>query len=426
MNNNSHESDDSVFLNSKNTIQDNLYNNASYTSFNAMEEMTEIADKYILSTFDHSVDVVVGGSLGRREMLPNSDIDLFIIIDDLSTQNPNSLKNIDKIESRTIDKFFIGELIKKSLVDGNRIIDGRLINSENKYFSDYVDENNSKDRQLANIISEFRYFRYFDYLDKKTIHGPNLKYSAGSSRDMIFFDWVYRLDTGNMPNSLTAKSELELSLDHIRSEYFLAPPLESIDMILTAKNAAISIYNQSLDHRIKYLSSSTLENIYNHCSEKYREIGFSNAKSFEAQYFISRSEVNWMVEKLIQKIISKYCSDFESVKLDEISKSSKDELIHSKIAFQLWESIIGNNQSLNLDEITPKIMKHDIEFVWGGLMALACSSELHTNTYDKLEEWLNNNEVGAYLLKIISRNSNTSESTHNNAILHYRNKEISE
>ena len=132
MNNNSHESDDSVFLNSKNTIQDNLYNNASYTSFNAMEEMTEIADKYILSTFDHSVDVVVGGSLGRREMLPNSDIDLFIIIDDLSTQNPNSLKNIDKIESRTIDKFFIGELIKKSLVDGNRIIDGRLINSENK------------------------------------------------------------------------------------------------------------------------------------------------------------------------------------------------------------------------------------------------------------------------------------------------------
>lgn len=427
-----------AFLSNRNRIAEQLFHNPSYRCFDAMNEMSLLTEEYINNSDSSNNHVfLAGGSLGRREMLPNSDIDLFIV-NDMHDKNL-VYAGVDKFEIGYINKENLKDLVRCSLVDGNRLVDSRLIShDEDLDIQNIILLENTFDRQLANIISEFCYFRNFDYPQKNSISlGPNLKYSSGSSRDTIFFNWIYRAESGVLPscgNSLNG-SELESALHFMSDSYNLRPPFAAIDLILTVKNAAISIYNSNGDIRSKYHSYPNLETIYNLCSDKFRSLGLLDTQQFCKVYGESRLEIEHSVKEYINRFLSKDSIPDDLRAILTISgrslakKEYMDYLIsatnqsHSATALASWMLVQEDPSSEEIDIIAKNFMNNNLDRIWGGIMAVICSPNINDLTLCLLAEWLYTNEKGAYLLKLISRSPAASLGTKEIAYGYYKQKE---
>lgn len=69
-------------------------------------------------------------------------------------------------------------------------------------------------------------------------------------------------------------------------------------------------------------------------------------------------------------------------------------------------------------------MEQPLDRSWGALMAVACCPYTADSTLSSLVDWLYENEKGAYLTKLVTRNIKASPETKSKAMQYYRDKEI--
>lgn len=428
------------FIDIRRDVSERFFNDPSHTVYDAMSEMTDAAERFVnnvaLSYPDNRL--WVGGSLGRGEMLPNSDIDLFVIYDsDDYVASDIKIDGVDKFEIGHISKSRLFDLLQYSFIDANRFIDGRRVGHvdagdvERK-----IIEVNTPDRQLANNISEYFYYRYFDFPNKTTEKGPNLKYSTGSSRDTIFFNMISRMHTGRFPAVRGSSPELPDVVADAGSRFGIKPPMRAINLLFIVKNGAISVFDKTGDERSKYVSHESLESIYSHCREKFRALGYSDSHEFVEGYKAARVELELAVDTLFTKALEIHPAHSE---LEDILTLRPDDLVQyclnatngdisqfpqSVISLSAWLSLRNNAPGNDMTKIAEAMTKQPIDKVWGGLMAVVCSLNTPDETLSKLSDWLYANEKGAYLLKLITRNKSASQATKEKAIKLYRQKEI--
>ena len=417
-----------------------LFLDPSYTVFDAMGEMSVAAENFVteLATHHSKNALWVGGSLGRREMLPNSDIDLFVVYDNKDyALNDIRVEGVDKFEIGHIDKEKLGYLLQDSFVDANRFIDGRKIgNVPATDVEQMVIDINTPDRQLANIISEYFYYRYFDFPQKTTPMGPNLKYSTGSSRDTIFFNMIARMTTGQFPAIRDTQPELPEVMRHASEHYGLPAPVEAVNLMFTAKNAAISLFDATNDPSNKYVSYKSVASIYDFCRVKFTALGYRNSSDFVGGYMNARREIELTVDTLFTKSLEEHLAspqltailslDNEYLPAACIKEINDHSSAHpqSLVALSAWMTMRSRASQEDMHAIAENMMSQPINRVWGGLMAVACSIDTADQTLSRLADWLYVNEKGAYLTKLITRNPSSSESTKSKALKYYKDKEI--
>lgn len=435
-----HKSGSVGFVDIRRTVAERFFNDPSYTVFDAMHEMTTAAERFIDDVALNYPDntLWVGGSLGRGEMLPNSDIDLFVIYDDEDFVPSNiRIDGVDKFEIGHISKSRLYSLLQYSFIDANRFIDGRKVGHvDAPDIEQKIIEVNTPDRQLANNISEYFYYRYFDFTQKTTDKGPNLKYSTGSSRDTIFFNMISRMYTGNFPAVRGNSPELPDVVHDAQTRFGITAPMHTINLLFTVKNAAISVFDATGDQRNKYVSHTSLDAIYNHCPLKFQALGYSTVEDFIDGYKSARNELELAVDTLFTKALDAHPASNELdavLKLDgenmkgaclEAINEEVSEYPQSVISLSAWLMMRNNASPEDMTEIANAMMNQSIDKVWGGLMAVACSQNTPDEVLDKLSDWLFENEQGAYLLKLITRNPASSSTTKEKALHLYREKEI--
>lgn len=416
-----------------------LFNDPSYDVFDAMGEMSQAAEDFIRNASRDYPDTTlwVGGSLGRREMLPNSDIDLFVVYDGEDYEESGiRIEGVDKFELGHISTSQLKKLLSNSLVDANRFIDGRRVGlTPAPHVEQMIDEVNTQDRQLANNISEYFYYRYFDFPQKTTPIGPNLKYSTGSSRDTIFFNMIARMGSGSFPATRSTEPELAEVLRYTEEHYGLKAPREAINLMFIAKNAAISVYDKTSDERSKYVSSYGLEAIYDFCEAKFKALGIKDATHFISAYSAARQEIEFTVDTLFTKALSEHPAASELEALLSLPPSElaaacispdtrSSEYRHSVTSLAAWLTMMSSPSPDDMGRIAAGLTEQPIEQVWGGIMAVVCSPATKDATLQELADWLYVNENGAYLTKLITRNPAASPETRQRALAYYRDKEI--
>lgn len=429
------------FYDIRNEISEKLFNDPSYDVFNAMDEMSSKTDEYLsrLAGSYPETKLWTGGSLGRHEMLPNSDIDLFVIYD-----SPDYIKKdirvdgVDKFEVGHIDHEKLQDLLKYSLVDANRFIDGRRVGlNEMSEIENMVLGVSTSDRQLANNISEYFFYRYFDFPHKQTTMGPNLKYSTGSSRDTIFFNMISRMSTGQFPAIRGNGPELLDAMLDVEHRYGIRPPYDTVNLLFTVKNAAISLYDATGDMRNRYVSPISLDAIYNFGRDKFRAWGIMDSRQFIEKYSVARQELEHSVDSLLVKVMSQHPSAMDIEKLlkakkEDIAKLCLDmikndnEYPHTVAALGAWLTLISHPSGEDMDSLAWSLVNKPLDESWGGLMAVVCSEDTPDGTLSALADWLYKNEKGAYLIKLITRNPSSSPETKVKASAYYREKEVVE
>jgi predicted nucleotidyltransferase len=420
-------------------VAQRLFRDPSYTALDAMSEMSTAAEGYIdrLAQQYPGNKLWVGGSLGRREMLPNSDIDLFVVYDDKDYEESGiRVEGVDKFELGHIDVEGLRDLLTYSLVDANRFIDGRRVGPiPAPDIERMVLEANTPDHQLANNISEYFFYRYFDFPNKTTTMGPNLKYSTGSSRDTIFFNMISRMSTGDFPAVRGDQPELGQVMADAERRYGIRAPFEAVNLLFTVKNAAISVYDATGDPRNRYVSPTSLEAIYEFGKGKFRAWGIRDASHFIDTYSASRQELELAVDTMLTKALSEHPAANDINKLlnapkDQLPQACLDVITgnndypHSVTAFGIWLMNMDSPSGKDMDKVARELMKKPLDQTWGAIMSVACSFAAPDATLSRLADWLYDNEKGAYLTKLITRNPAGSPETRAKALAYYRAKEI--
>lgn len=392
-----------------------------------MQEMSVEVDAYFVSKFKKPgpYSVWAGGSLGRREILPHSDVDIFLIqeSDDHRSSKPVDFEGFDKVEIGYVTLKSLPELLNSSLVDANRIIDGRgLLGNSTTVVGQAILSASSTDRQLANIAAEYFYWHYFDFPQKSSTAGPNFKYSSGSSRATVLFNMSYRLGAGRFPVNGDLRPEIVNSLEYIEGEFDIRPPLRSIEIILTSKNVAASLFG-STDPRGRFASRASLYAIYEKFCHRIHSWGARGPRQFVELYLAARCEVESAVNATVVETLSRYLGRSRYGELLSLSKSDLlalcsgqtsdglGEYPHAITAVSTWLLVIRNPSSSELCTVAENLLRRPLEETWGGLMAIICSEAATDQLLQSILIQLTEREKGAYLTKLITRNPSASSGT---------------
>lgn len=409
------------------TLLTQLCSDSSYSVFALMEEMTSFVSDYVVERLGRGGPCLVwaGGSLGRGEMLPNSDVDAFLIhrLDAVVTLEKPGVGGFHKFELGRLTEAMTRELLQNSLVDANRIIDGRpLCGDSAEHVVECIRDANTLDRQLANVVSEYYFWSYFDFPHKAGSQGANYKYSSGASRTTVFFNLVYRLGTGRFPFHNQLGPEIAHSLSHISSELRVRPPYRALEVVLMAKDVAASLFDWS-DPRSRRASASSLEAVYEMCRGRFTGTSIVSSGDFFRCYYSARREVESAVNSAVARTLERYLGE---LRVKELATLGDNALIclcagtasgsyhnwsRTETSLGAWLLAARNACKHVVESAAHRLMARPIADVWGGIMAIICARSTDDELLQVLLTWLEENERGAYLAKLITRSPAASTLT---------------
>lgn len=420
-------------------LADRIYHDPSYGLFDAMVDMGALTERHVHEVVptEHGEALWAGGSLGRCEMLPNSDLDLFVVRNRAGPPRDVAISGLDKVDLGHLVIEDAVTLLEGTLIDANRIVDGRPL-GDSALGDDLraaVRRANTPDRQLANFLAEHAYYHYFDFPQKRTSLGPNLKYSSGSARVTLFFDFVHRYVTGRVPAHRSGRPELEEALGTVEAELHRRAPRRPVELVLLVKCAAISTFDATGDPRAKHVSPRALSLVHEICSQRMAVWGLRHADDLVTAYGDARHEIEATVDALVAHILARHpCADvFRTVTEARIEHKAATG---ARAAAELsgWRRALLTHAAWQLTNARPParlvraladdLMEYPISDSWGGLMAVACSPTADDDTLRRLVIWLADHEPGAYLAKLVRRNPAASPQTRQLADAGHASREV--
>jgi len=428
------------FFSRRGAIARRLFTDPTYAATTAMDEMVALTDSYVRTLVPARPEcaVWVGGSLGRREMLPNSDLDLFVVFTG-STRRDRTLPPIpaiagfDQVETGSITSQRLSLLADRTLIDLNQFVDGRALwpSPAGDEVARILTSANSYDRQHANLVAEHFYYRHFDFLDKRTLHGPNVKYSSGSSRTTLFFNFYYRIATGAMPAAREAGPEFLDGVAAAQEQLGLVGPYRSLDLIQVVKNAAISTFDGTGDLRQRYVSSRSLDTIFTLCEQRLRSLGHRDATTFTGAYMRARREVEAAVDLVVEQSMRRHRA---SSVLAEVVASTTRALptalaraveacpndASTLLALGAWSLATREDVTQrDVEGLAKALTAREASETGGALMAVACSPAADPQTLRSVVDYLRQGGAGSYVLKLVARNRSAPPAIRSEALAAY-------
>lgn len=395
----------------------------SFTSVEAMGRMAAVTEAYVraLQLTGDGQAVWLAGSLGRREMLPNSDLDLFVIVAD----DQEATSTLTRVPKDGFDMFELGlmslahlrALLGTRSIDANTFIDGRPLDTgpTSEAVGALVRSANSNDRQVANFISEYGYYHYFDFIWKRTSHGANLKYSSGSARVTLFFNFYCRLVNGEFPASRGVRPEFLDGLDAAEHRLGQLMPRREIDLIQVVKNTAMSAYYRTHDPRLRHVSQYSLDVIFEVCSPRMRDLGLRDAAELRHAYGRARRRVETAVADLARDVVVRH--PLADLIADMWSRPPEDTVRccgqlaaanpdhqASVLAAAAWSCVLRGAGPEAVAALTEVAFEAGLPAAWGAVMAVVCAPTATLSVLLNVLRWLDWHERGAYLTKLLSRN----------------------
>ena len=423
-------------------LSSRLCTDRSFAAVDAMSQMAAVTESYVRTLGLSSTDQAVwlAGSLGRQEMLPNSDLDLFVITDGHGDQNSAA----PTIPADGFDMFELGverlgnvrAVLCTHSIDANPYIDGRALDPGpiGREVGELVKAIGTYDRQVANFVSEYGYYHYFDFNWKRTTYGANLKYSSGSARVTLFFNFYNRILTGRFPAVRGQSPEFLDGLDASESRLGRPMPRREIDLIQVVKNTAISAYYKRGDRRLRYVSRHSLDTIFEICKPRFSNMGICDAQHFSETYYRARRAVEAGVVDLFGSVMA--CHPLAGV-FAELGSTPPDAVADCSaiiadsnpghkaavLAVAAWSCVAQRPPSRVIKRLATSILDHGLEAGWGGIMAVACAPTADEDVFMGLLDWLELHERGAYLTKLIARNPTAAATVRRRATDSYRQRE---
>lgn len=416
-----------------------LYDDSSYGVFDAMVEMGALAQRHVLDVVPRAPaeGLWASGSLGRCEMLPNSDLDLFVVRDGTGPRRRVSVGGFDKVDLADMTLGDAENLLECTLVDGNRIVDGRPLGESTvgDRLRSAVRCCNTPDRQLANLIAEHSYFHQFDFPLKRTALGPDLKYSRGSARVTLFFDFVHRYATSQVPAQRPSRPELEDALETAEGQLGYRSPRRAVELICLVKCAAISAYDATGDPRAKRVSRTALSLIHETCGGRMAAWGLPHVNDLLTEYANARHEIATTVDALVATVLADHprADAFGAVANAPIPHLAAEgaraaeelpEWRHALLTQAAWLLTNARPGPDLVRALADELMEHPMADAWGALMAIACSPTADDETLRRFVSWLAVNERGAYLTKLVGRNPAASSATREIAQAGHASREV--
>lgn len=418
-----------------------LFTDPSFSAVEAMKEMTFLTEEYVEGSFESKEQACVwlGGSLGRREMLPNSDLDLFLIHPDGEGHTvPPSIRGFDRVEVGRLSVQALSELASRSLIDVNQFVDGRPLSwtPTATAVASILHKENTYDRQHANLITEYFYFRHFDFPNKRTPHGANIKYSSGSARMTLFFNFLYRIVSGEQPATRSLGPEFLDGVAAFEDLFDTPGPYRELDMIQVVKNAAIFAFDATADVRQRYISRSSLERIYELCETRFRGLGMRDSDSFLHSYVAARVRVETAVDILIEETMSNHRSmrllrAIADAPAHSVSGACRDAVGYAPqdastiLAFGAWHVVTREGVAqADVTALSRFLLSRPVSETGGALMAIACSPSASHSVLENVISHVLETRAGSYALKLITRNTHTSSDVRARALAAYTEMEF--
>jgi [protein-PII] uridylyltransferase len=269
------------------------------------------------------------GGFSRRELSPNSDIDLMFIVESIEGNEEEIQKCVHLLwdcgieASHTVrDYLDIEKYLAEDLHAFTQFYETRFLLGDEKIYYKWqtkifncLDEKN----QIALILQFFddTQKRYQKYGNSSKMLEPNLKYSAGGLRDLQAVEWMY-----SIKNKVTLTSQHEITqtenfFNILRETNSVSPReckrvLEGYKFILNTRNHLQLITKQQGDR----LEFSLQEKIAHYLNYKGKSGVLYFMKSyFEASNIISRF-FKTMARRIEEEITSPL-SEFLAIQLDD-------------------------------------------------------------------------------------------------------------
>jgi len=316
--------------------------------------------------------IFVFGATARNQMLPNSDLDLGLVFKDgcpeeiktLLKETVSVLPFSDEIDIAHWDS--IDGMRKEncpSMMEYNKVAESRFVAGNidiAKQHTDLANAQDTKKDKEERFITEYGLLHKFDYRSRGSEHGMNLKYDFGASRDIIFLDWYYLLNTvGETPpeDSPTSSSCLDLLLEDgmiTNKEY---DEIKSgLELILLVKFALWSKNATSGDKKLLYSSDYSLDAAYGDIKNLLQKTGINNADEFAYAYNKAKSALHNLNEKLFQKVAS---SNEDLLEIWRVAKEkeSLDEEVLAILEHPTWKELVPFAVSSTSPEILHYLVK---------------------------------------------------------------------
>ncbi|MCX6150758.1 MAG: HD domain-containing protein [Ignavibacteriales bacterium] len=291
-----------------------------------------LVEEYIFKIFEgQKFNFVIAsvGSFSRRELSPNSDIDLMFIVESIEENVDPIQKCIHQLwdcgievshtvrDFTDIDKYLADDLHAFTQFFETRLLlgDEKIYNKWQTQLFDCLDEKN----QPALIFQFFEdtQKRYQKYGSSSKMLEPNVKYSAGGLRDLQAVEWIYSLKN---KISLTSQNEITQTENFFNilrgkkhaSQKEYKKVLESYKFILHIRNLMHLLTKQRND-RLEFTSQ---EKIAHHLSYK----GKSSVVNFMQSYFDASNRISRFFKTMTRRIeeeITDPLSQFLAIQLDE-------------------------------------------------------------------------------------------------------------
>jgi hypothetical protein len=413
------------FTNVRAELHQGFLHETNWDLFDWMEESTRVVEQFLLNQWQigESSRVWVGGSIGRREFLANSDLDFFVL-----DEGPNlvSPMGFDKVECGALPFSTFSSYLRTHLIDGNRIIDGRpLAPGSLDRFETFAMDLNTEDRQVANLVSEYFFYSLFDFARKTTIHGENIKYSRGSSRYSLLLNFCYRIQTGNLPQHLRAESELRLSVESLFAGSELTEVNWALSVVFTCKASAAGLKGTN-GAQVLYYSDLTLDAIFSCARRRLASLDIRSETGFRDALAQARAIVESRTSRVVEQTLAEHSAQRGLPwRSPEGSRGAYDTLIEhsaglerSDTALLGWQACLGAT-SQDLLGLAKLVESLELRISYPLVMALLCSR----NCTDEIRSTLltsvaNESDPSPYLVKMI-RDGSTAEALRNEAGVAY-------
>ncbi len=330
-----------------------------------MQEISEKVITEIANIFSSHINIHVNnlpftlfffGSPARNLMLPNSDLDIGLVYEKDCEENLKKYLE-EKINSLPFDKIDIAdwkdvdEMMEEncnSMIEYNKSVDAKYVAGNTNIANTHqekVKDIDNRDSKIKRFITEFGIFHLYDYKNKKTDYGENLKYDYGGSRDIIFLDWYYGINSDldeDKDEEHTPFFEKGLSILEKQEMILLEESQELkkiIEIILLVKFTLLSKFKENNDESLLYSSKKSLNQCYSQGENAFNNLDIKNEDELFDTYFSSRIKLDGLVKKLKDSMLEE---DFETAEIWNVAE--KEQLETEEIQLLLsnndWQNIV--------------------------------------------------------------------------------------
>lgn len=363
----------------------------------AKETIKKVIENFViefeLDTSHLPFAVFLFGSPSRNLMLPNSDLDIGLVFkgdcsDKIKVLLHERFKALPFEQVDIAGWSSIEEMKKENcldMIEYSKATDAKFVTGNQEISKQYIAlirDKDTKEDKANRFITEFGLFHKHDYFVKKTEKGPNLKYDFGASRDIIFLDWFYILNSND-----NKKREQKISpffikgLDILFTKKLISlQKLDqlkfSIDIILLVKFILRSEYVRTKDDMLLRLNSYSLHKCYFEAQVAFEKIGINNVDNLIDVYYNAKLALHNLVKVLY----------------DEIA-------ILNHTLTKIWDVA---KTAIKLDVQILKILENKI---WHELLPFAISSKSPKILEFILDSIILDSPGYEYILRIISENN---------------------